>query len=59
MTNENEQNCGQYSIKDLKPVLPENTYKCEGCPFAKQPQTCFQMMYHSDNHCQKYLSKPK
>ena len=47
----NEENCGQYSIKDLKPALPEDQHKCKDCPFTKNPQACFQMMYHSDTHC--------
>ncbi|MCX6709006.1 MAG: hypothetical protein NTW67_05170 [Candidatus Woesearchaeota archaeon] len=55
MTEPNEENCGQFSIKDLKPVQPENTYKCKDCPFTKNPQACFQMMMHSDTYCQKYL----
>lgn len=51
----NEENCGQYSIKDLKPALPATQYDCKGCPLADKPKECYDMMVHSDNHCQKYL----
>lgn len=54
----NEENCGQYSIKDLQPVTPKETYECKGCPFEDKPQACFQMMYHSETYCKEHL-KPK